>query len=165
MCLFKKKLRNIVRWDEIWGVICRFPWNVWQTFYQYHTGAVSSIRSQWCMYTCGEYSIWICANRNRFNSLTPRADLKKKFRQVTFELILVIDGWGISSEVALRWLSLNFTGDTSRLFQQIAWCHQATSYCLLTKSIFYQIYVAYGVTKPKWVNCEMNGWSHTTGWT
>ena len=46
-----------------------------------------------------------------FNSLTP-GKLKKKNNNnnlVIFQLDLVIGGWGISGEVALRWLPQNLT--------------------------------------------------------
>ena len=36
-------------------------------------------------------------------------------RWVILELILVIDGWGISCEIALRWIILDFTDDRSTL--------------------------------------------------
>ena len=36
---------------------------------------------------------------------------------------LVIDGWGISCEIALRWLSLDLTDDKSTLVQAMAWYH------------------------------------------
>ena len=36
----------------------------------------------------------------------------------------MIDGWGISNEVAIRWMSLDFTKDKSTLVQVMAWCRQ-----------------------------------------
>ena len=53
-----------------------------------------------------------------------------KFRHVIFKQILVIDGWGITCEIALIWMSLDFTNDQSTLVQVMAWCHQATSHYL-----------------------------------
>ena len=44
--------------------------------------------------------------------------------------ILVIDGSGISREIALIWISLDFTDDQSTLVQVMAWCRQATSHYL-----------------------------------
>ena len=52
------------------------------------------------------------------------------FRNVIFKRILVIDGWGISCEIALIWMSLDFTDDQSTLVQVMAWCCQATSHYL-----------------------------------
>ena len=49
-----------------------------------------------------------------------------KLYTVNFKVILVIDGWGISCEIALRWLSLDLTDDKSTLVQVMAWCCQAT---------------------------------------
>ena len=43
----------------------------------------------------------------------PLRNLNKIFRQVIFEQILVIDGWAISCEVALMWMSLDFTGSVN----------------------------------------------------
>ena len=40
-------------------------------------------------------------------------------------LILIIDGGGVSYEIALRWLPLNFSDDKSTLVQVMAWCRQA----------------------------------------
>ena len=36
----------------------------------------------------------------------------------------MIDGWGISCELALRWMSLHLTDDKSTLVQVMAWCRQ-----------------------------------------
>ena len=45
------------------------------------------------------------------------------FRHVIFKQILVIDGWGISYEIALIWISLDFTdvGSGNGLVQVMAW--------------------------------------------
>ena len=39
-------------------------------------------------------------------------------------------GWGISYEIALRWMPLDFTDVQSTLAQVMAWCCQATSHYL-----------------------------------
>ena len=44
------------------------------------------------------------------NSLAPEK-FEWNFRHVIFKQILVIDGWGISCEVAPIWMSLGFTDD------------------------------------------------------
>ena len=63
-----------------------------------------------------------------------------KFRKIIFKLILQFDGWDISCEIALGWLSLDLADDISTLFQTMAWCHRAKSHhmsqCWLT-----QVYV------------------------
>ena len=42
------------------------------------------------------------------------------FKYVIFKQILVIDGWGISCEIALIWMPLDFTDDQSTLVQVMA---------------------------------------------
>ena len=42
------------------------------------------------------------------------------FRYVIFKRILSIDGWGISCEIALIWMSLNFPDDQSTVVQVTA---------------------------------------------
>ena len=64
-----------------------------------------------------------------FNSLAPGKFLSN-LRHVIFKQILVIDGWGISCEIALIWMSLNLPNDKSTLDQVMAWCRQATSHYL-----------------------------------
>ena len=64
-----------------------------------------------------------------FNSLAP-GEFGWNFRYVIFKWILVIDGWNISCEIALIWMSLDFTDDQSALVQVMAWCRQATSHYL-----------------------------------
>ena len=44
------------------------------------------------------------------------------FRHLIFKNILVIDGWGLSCEIALIWMSLDITYDQSTLVQVMAWC-------------------------------------------
>ena len=44
-----------------------------------------------------------------------------------FKLDLVIDGWGISCEIALRWMALNHADHKITLVQVMACCRQATS--------------------------------------
>ena len=39
---------------------------------------------------------------------------------IIFKLILVIDGWGFSCEIALIWMSLDFTDDQSTLVEVMA---------------------------------------------
>ena len=60
------------------------------------------------------------------------------------------DGWGISCEIALIWMSLDLTDDQSTLVQVMAWCHQATSHYL--SQCWPRSLSPYGVTRPQWVN-------------
>ena len=71
---------------------------------------------------------------------------------VIFKKILVIDGWGNSCEIALIWMSLDFTDDQSTLVQVMAWCHQATSHYL--RQCWPSFMSSYGVTRPQWVKCD-----------
>ena len=67
-----------------------------------------------------------------FNSLAP-GKLEWNFRHVIFKHILVIDGWGLSCEIALISMSLDVTDDKSTLVHGMAWCRQATSQPMLTQ--------------------------------
>ena len=63
------------------------------------------------------------------NSLAP-GSFEWNFTRIIFKLISVISGWGISCEIALRWMPLALTDYKSTLVQVMAWCRQATSYYL-----------------------------------
>ena len=82
------------------------------------------------------------------NSLAP-GKFAWNFRTVIFKQILVIDGWGISCEIALIWMSLDFTDDQSTLVQVMAWCRQAASHYL--SQCWPRSLSPYGVTRPQWV--------------
>ena len=89
-----------------------------------------------------------------FNSLAP-GKFAWNFRQVIFNQILVIDGWGISCEIALIAMSLDFTDDQSILIQVMAGCRQATSHYL--RQCWPRSLLPYGVTKPQWVKDNRGG--------
>ena len=86
--------------------------------------------------------------RDWINSLTT-GKFWWNFRYLIFQKISVIDGWGISCELALRWMSLDLTDDKSTLVQVMAWCHQATSHYL--NQCWPRSLLPYGVTRPQWV--------------
>ena len=88
------------------------------------------------------------------NSLTP-AIFEWYFRYLNFQIISVIDGWGISFELAIRWMSLNLTDEKSTLVQVMAWCHQATSHYL--SQWWPRALLPYGDTRPQWVNSSLFG--------
>ena len=88
-----------------------------------------------------------------FNSLAPRR-FEEKFWQVIFKLISLINGWGISCEIARRWVSLDFTDGQSTLVQVMAWCRQATSHYL--SQCWPRSLSPYGITRPLWVNMSSN---------
>ena len=47
---------------------------------------------------------------------------------IIFKLNFVIDGWGISDQNVLGWMSLDLIEENSILVQVMAWCRQATSH-------------------------------------
>ena len=65
------------------------------------------------------------------------------------QIISVIDGWGISCELALRWMSLDLTDDKSTLVQVMAWYRQATSRYL--SKCWVRFLSPYGVNRSHWV--------------
>ena len=87
-----------------------------------------------------------------FNSLAP-AKFECNFRYVIFKQLLAIDGWGITCEIALIWMSLDFTDDQSTLVQVMAWCRQAASNYL--RQCWPRSLSPYGVTRPQCVNPSM----------
>ena len=70
-----------------------------------------------------------CRYVHLLNSLAP-GKFEWHIRYLIFQIISVIDGWGISCELALRWMSLDLADDKSTLVQVMAWCRQATSHYL-----------------------------------
>ena len=66
---------------------------------------------------------------SRVNSLA-HGRFQINFSQVISKLNLVIDGWGISCEIVLRWMSMDLTDDKSALVHMMAWFRQATSHYL-----------------------------------
>ena len=84
------------------------------------------------------------------NSLAPgKFECNFRFRYLILQIISVIDGWGISCELALRLTSLNLTDDKSTLVQVMAWCRQATSHYLSQR--WPRSLSPYGITRPQWV--------------
>ena len=59
-------------------------------------------------------------------------------------------GWGISYEIALRWMPLDLTDDKSTLVQVMAWCCQATSHYL--GQCWPRSMSPNGITRPQWVD-------------
>ena len=66
-------------------------------------------------------------------------------------------GWGISNEIALRWMPLDLTDDKSTLVQVMAWCRQATSHYL--SQCWPRSMLPNGVTRPQWVNTRLMAWA------
>ena len=87
------------------------------------------------------------------NSLVP-GRLEWNFRYVNVSLISVTDGWGISCEIALRWMLLDFIDDKSTPVQVMAWCLQATSHYL--NQCWRRSMSPHGVNGPQRVNTKSN---------
>ena len=68
------------------------------------------------------------------------------FLDLIFCLILVIEYWGTSREIALKWMALDLT-DRSTLEHVSLWCHQATSRYL--SQWWPRSISPYGVTRPQ----------------
>ena len=98
---------------------------------------------------CHLSSYIILYTKHPLNSLAP-GRFQFNFRQVILKLIWVNGSWGISYEIALRWLPLDFTDDKSTLVQLMAWCCQATSHYL--SQSWPRSMTPNGVTRPQWVN-------------
>ena len=86
---------------------------------------------------------------NNINSLA-LGKFEWNFSYVIFKWILVIDGWCISCETVLIWMSRDFIDDQSTLVQVMAWCHQAPSHYL--SQCWPSTLSSYGITKPQWVS-------------
>ena len=121
---------------------------------------LSDIRSYACVINCSKLHLlgvkpwwWWWYNPCRLicqyvNSLDP-GRFQFHFRLVILKLTLVNGGWGISYEIALRWMPLDITDDKSTLVQVMAWCRQATSHYLT--QCWPRSMSPNGVTNPQWV--------------
>ena len=85
----------------------------------------------------------------------PPGKFERNFRHVIFKHILVIDGWGISCEIALIWMSLDFIDDQSTLVQVMDWCRQATSHYL--SQCWPRSLSPYGVIRPQSIKYLISG--------
>ena len=97
----------------------------------------------------GLYLLVVALPGKCVNLLAP-GKFKYNFIHVILKQILVIDGWDISCEIALIYMSRDFTDDQSTLVQVMDWCHQATSHYL--SQCWPTSLSPYGVTRPQWVN-------------
>ena len=100
---------------------------------QLHMWNHSVLHASWSSWTSSPLVHWSqnawCHPNQILNSLAP-GKFELNFRYLILQIISVIDGWRISCELALRWMSLDLTDDKSKLVQVMAWCHQATSHYL-----------------------------------
>ena len=97
-------------------------------------------------------------------------NLVAKFWLPNLVLYQTADGCDISSEIALRWTSLDLSDDKSTLVQGMAWCHQAASHYL--NQCWPRSLPPYGITRPQWVKSIVNSlgpsdaiWWHRSGST
>ena len=79
---------------------------------------------------------------------------------VIYKLILVIDGWSISCEIALRCVSLDFTDDKSTLVQVMAWCCLAASHH--TSNVDVEVCHQMALLDHNELNNYQNYFTHTT---
>ena len=84
-----------------------------------------------------------------FNALAPGI-IERNFTGVIFKLILAIDGWSTSGEIALSWMSMDLVDDKSTFVQVMVWCRQTTSHYL--NQCWQSSKTPFGVTRPQWVN-------------
>ena len=81
-------------------------------------------------------------------SLAPRR-IQRNFREVIFQLILVIDSWSFSCKIILKLMPMDLTDGKSTLVQVMAWCRQATSHYL--SQCWPESLYPYGIIRPQWV--------------
>ena len=101
----------------------------------------------WCWMATSNYlnqcwlrpvMLYIITRPQGVNSFAP-GKFEWNFEYVIFKLILGIDGWGLSCEIALIWMSLDFTDDQSTLVHVVSQCWPRSL-------------SPYGITRPQWVN-------------
>ena len=67
----------------------------------------------------------------------------------------MLDGWVISCEITVRWMSPDLTNDKLTLVQVMAWCLQSTSHYL--SQCWHSSMSQHGVTRSQWV-LVISGW-------
>ena len=112
--------------NQCWLII---DGSLWHSLKTYFTGSAQDIRSLNEFEKCTSEITCTSLRGQWVNSLAP-GKFEWNFIYVILKWILVNDGWGISCEIALIWMSLDFTDDQSTLVQVMAWCCQATSHYL-----------------------------------
>ena len=107
------------------------------------------LKSMSSQYMCGNIRMADELNKyTHLNSLAP-GRFQFHFRLVIFKLILVNGSWGISYQIALRWMPLDLADDKSTLIQVMASCRQASSHYL--SQCWPRSMPPNGVTRPQWV--------------
>ena len=121
---------------------------------------ISQAVSHTVVFTVNSYSLftsghWVIIGS--FNSLAPWRSWCD-FKNVIFNLALLIGIFKSSYDNVLRWMSQDLTDDKSTLVPVMAWCRQATSHYM--NQCWPRSATPYGVTGPQWVNSsfpEQNG--------
>ena len=114
-----------------WNLLLGVQSTIFQHCFREWLGADQAIRhylNQWWLSLL--MHIFVTQPRS-INSLAPKI-FKWNLKWIIFNIIVAIDGWGISFEIALRRLTLDLADDKSTLVQVTAWCRKATS-CYLSQ--------------------------------
>ena len=139
------------QWD--WVLKLSYP-SLIQMHYRWNFTAIKQLQTHY-LTDEGFHEIW-CSGISLLNSLA-LGRFQSKYMYVIFKLILMHGGWGISYEIALRWIPLDLgdkltdlIDDKSALVQVMAWCHQAPSHYL--SQCWPRSTSPNGIIKPQWVN-------------
>ena len=124
-------------WLKIFVFGFKFHWNLLKknpTRIRWWLGTKQAMMTKdaWCLVSLLGFNSMINNYHYTYdivNSLAP-GRVQRNFRKVIFQLILVTDGWSISSKIALKWMPMDLTDGKSTLVQVMAWCRQATSHYL-----------------------------------
>ena len=141
-------LQRLVMWS--FGVFFDLCLNKWLSNQPRYRWFEMPLHSSWHHCNGNIFCEYIPGSLPCFNSFAP-GRFQFNFRWVIFKLTLVNGGWGISNEIALRWMPLDLTDDKSTLVQVIAWCHQVSSHYL--SQCWSRSMSPNGVTRPQIFNC------------
>ena len=125
ICFFKEQRR--MKFKKCQQIILRDFLKVFGNWWNHGRNWILTHRSLLMPYAVITLSCYVAIHH--FNSLAP-GRFQFNFRKIIFKLTLVYGGWGISYEIALRWMPLDLTDVKSTLVQVMAWCRQATSHYL-----------------------------------
>ena len=136
--MFIKSIELITIWLLI-NIINLEIWVPWSNLYDRMSCVMLSTSHDLCS---------TCLHDMRANSSVP-GKFEWRFRYLMFQIISVINGWDISCELPLKWMSIDLTGDKSTLVPIMAWCRQAPSHYL--SQYWLRSLSSYVVTRPQWV--------------
>ena len=107
-------------------------------------------------YCCTLRPVISISSPSKWSTHWPLGDLSEVLEIA--KLYLVIGGWGISNETALRWIPQDLTDEKSTLVQVTVWCSPATSHYL--SQCWPRSMSPNGVTRPQWLK-HWKCWSYT----